>query len=320
MYKHINQEQRYQIAAFNKVGYSLRKIALQIGCCASTVSRELKRNGNPRSYHAPTAQMYCNDRKKDRVRKRKLTPRIQQIIEQKLLLNWSPDQITGRCREEQTQMVSHECIYQWIWKNKSLGGTWFKHLRHGHKKYRKRYGSKEHRGQIPNKTSIEQRPSIINQKTRIGDWEIDTIIGKNHQGAIVTAVERKTAFTLITKLPSRNYEQTQKTIINMFAPYKKDVLTITSDNGTEFYGHQYIAEKLGVAYYFAHPYSSWERGLNEYHNKLIRQYIPKKSNFNDYTHQQIIQIQNELNQRPRKKLKYKTPNELFLNYSVALTG
>lgn len=170
---------------------------------------------------------------------------------------------------ENVSMVSPERIYQFIWADKATGGKCWEHLRHGHKKYRKCYGSKDSRRQIPNKTSIEQRPSVVDEKSRTGDWEIDTIIGKNHQGAIVTAVERKTQFTLLVKLPSKNYEQAQKTIANMFAPYKAEVLTITSDNGMEFYGHQHIAQKLEADYFFAHPYSSWERGLHEYHNKLI---------------------------------------------------
>jgi IS30 family transposase len=320
MYKHLNQEQRYQIAGLRKAGFSLRSLAKEMRLSPSTISREVKRNSSTRSYHAARAQSYAQERQEDKPRRKKWTPAMQKIIEERLLLKWSPEQIAGRCQAEQKPMVSHERIYQWIWEDKQQGGKWWKHLRHGHKKYRKRYGKKDHRGQIPHKISIDKRPEIVNQKTRMGDWEIDTIIGKNNQGAILTAVERKTQFTLMAKLPSKSYPEVQKEIINLLAPYKTHLHTITSDNGTEFYGHQHIAQKLGIDYYFAHPYSSWERGLNEYHNKLIRQYIPKKEDFKNYTPHQIIQIQNELNQRPRKKLNYQTPNELFLNYSVALVS
>lgn len=320
MYKQLNQEQRYQIAAFLKAGYSLRKIAEQIKVSVSTVSRELKRNGSARSYNGSLAHMYATDRQKDKPRKKKFTLAMSKLVDAKLRLKWSPEQIKGRCKKEGVDMISHECIYQYVWQNKRQGGSLWKELRHGHRKYRKRYGSKDNRGLIPNRTTIDKRPDIVEQKTRIGDWEIDTIVGKDHQSSIVTATERKTQFTLLSKLPNLKSSEARKTVINMFAPYKKEVLTITSDNGREFYEHQAIAQKLQAQYYFAHPYHSWERGLNEYHNKLIRQYLPKKTDFKPIEHIALIEIQNHLNGRPRKKLNYQTPNEVFLNYSVALTG
>lgn len=318
MYKHLNQEQRYEIAAYLKTGKSLRKIAAELKVNPGTISREIKRNSDKRSYHGKRAHEHSCDRKNDWLHKKKFTPAMEKCIRDKLGKKWSPEQITGRCKAEGTPMMSHESIYQYIWKDKSLGGNLWKHLRHGHKKYRKRYGSKDNRGQIQNRINISQRPDIVNQKQRIGDWEIDTIIGKNHQGAILTAAERKTNFTLMLKLESKHANTARKGIINLFAPYKEQVFTITSDNGHEFAGHQAIAEKLNAGYFFANPYHSWERGLNEYQNKLIRQYIPKKTDFKPIKPEEILFIQNELNQRPRKKLNFKTPNELFFNYSVAL--
>ncbi|KAA6337023.1 hypothetical protein EZS27_014861 [termite gut metagenome] len=158
------------------------------------------------------------------------------------------------------------------------------------------------------KVSIEQRPEIINQKQRFGDWEIDTMVGKENQGAILTVTERKTGFLLMRKLPKgKNAQALAKELYLLLLPYKKFVHSITSDNGTEFYEHKWIAQKLEANYYFAHPYSSWERGLNEYTNKLIRQYIPKKEAFTNYTDEQILTIQHKLNRRPRKLLNFEEP-------------
>ena len=164
---------------------------------------------------------------------------------------------------------------------------------------------------------------MINNKRRYGDWEIDTIVGKNNKGAIVTLVERKSAFTLMAKLSGKNADELATTVVNLMAPYKEKVLSITSDNGSEFTRHQMIAKKLQADFYFAHPYSSWERGLNENTNKLIRQYIPKKSAFTDFDQNYINLINLKLNKRPRKKLNFKSPLWIYLtNFKtgVALTG
>jgi IS30 family transposase len=194
------------------------------------------------------------------------------------------------------------------------GGKLYKHLRGGNKKYKKRYGKhKNRRIIIKNKVSIDERPSIINNKERFGDWEIDTIVGKNHKGAIVTIAERKSKFILMRKLNTKNAKHLAIQTIRLLAPYKDLVHSITSDNGTEFAEHEYIAKKLDAKFYFAHPYSSWERGLNEYSNKLIRQYIPKKSDFDDFSNKYISEINLKLNNRPRKLLNFKNPNELFFN-------
>ena len=316
--KHINQEQRYQIAGLIKAGYSKSAIAKELGVHKCSIGRELKRNSDKRSYNGQRAQIYANERKSDKPKKGVFTSTMQSYIRDKLADKWSPEQIKGRCDKENTAMVSHECIYQYIWKDKSQGGNLWKHLRHGHKKYRKRYGSKDNRGQIPNKVSIEQRPEVVDKKQRIGDWEIDTIIGANHKGAILTATERKTQYILMAKIKSKSHKDATSQIVNLLAPFKEMVLTITSDNGLEFYQHQYIAKKLKADYYFAHPFSSWERGLNEYQNKLIRQYIPKKSNFDAVGNSQILYYQQQLNQRPRKKLGFFTPNELLFNKKLHL--
>ena len=313
MYKQLTLEQRYELSAYLKAGLRKTAIAETMKIDRSTIYREIKRNGNKRSYSAARAQEKVVARQQDFLGKKKLDENMLKIIHSKLEKKWSPEQISGRCNTESVPMVSHETIYQYIWKNKSEGGTWWKQLRNSNKKYKKRYGTKDNRGQLVNRISIDKRPEIVNQKERTGDWEIDTIIGKNHQGAILTAAERKTNYMLMYKLSSKKAAAT-----NMFAPYKEKVLTITSDNGVEFAEHEQIAKKLNADYFFAHPYHSWERGLNEYQNKLIRQYIPKKTDIKTVEIADIMEIQHQINNRPRKKLNFKTPNELFFNQSVAL--
>ncbi|MGZ4970570.1 MAG: IS30 family transposase, partial [Methylobacter sp.] len=205
----------------------------------------------------------------------------------------------------------HERIYQHIWTDKRNGGTLYQHLRHSHKKRKKRYGSKDKRGQIRNRISIDERPEIVAQKTRIGDWEIDTVIGKNHQGALVTIVDRVSKFTLIKKVASKHAEVVTEATVSLLQPYLDKTLTITADNGKEFAGHEKIKEQLNAVVYFAHPYSSWERGLNENTNGLIRHYFTKGSRFENITDDAVEAVMHKLNHRPRKTLNFKTPHEVF---------
>ena len=196
-------------------------------------------------------------------------------------------------------------------KDKEKGGNLYKHLRHQHKKYRKRYGSPKRQGPIKNRHFIDERPAVVNEKKRIGDWEIDTIIGKQHQKAIVTLVDRVSKKVLIGQVGSKQANFVSAQTIRLLQSIKTYVLTITADNGTEFSQHEKIATELEADIYFAHPYHSWERGLNEHTNGLIRQYIPKGKDFTELTDEEILAIQERLNQRPRKSLGYATPNEVF---------
>ena len=165
---------------------------------------------------------------------------------------------------------------------------------------------------IKNRVSIDQRPDCINNKERFGDWEVDTIIGSQQKGAIVTIVERTTGMLMMRKLPKgKQARGLSKVLVQMLLPYKKYILSITSDNGKEFADHQRITQKLDTKFYFAHPYHSWERGLNEYTNKLIRQYIPKKTAFETLDDKQIKEIQHKINRRPREKLNFKNPKQIF---------
>lgn len=314
-YSQLTQGQRYQIEALLKAEKKQNEIAEIIGVSAPTISRELKRNTGQRGYRPKQAHNKALSRRKEAVKAIKMTDAVIALIESKIQLDWSPEQISGWLRQEQDIRISHERIYQHIWTDKSQGGELYKHLRQSHKKRKKQYGSKDKRGQIRNRTSIDQRPEIVEQKTRIGDWEIDTVIGQNHQGALVTIVERVSKFTLIKKVPSKRAGVVTEATITLLKPFLDQTLTITADNGKEFADHESIAEQLAAAVYFAHPYHSWERGLNENTNGLIRQYFTKGSSFENITDEQVEEVMHKLNHRPRKSLLYKTPHAVFFNHT-----
>nr|WP_230990773.1 IS30 family transposase [Bathymodiolus platifrons methanotrophic gill symbiont] len=185
--------------------------------------------------------------------------------------------------------------------------------RQSHKKRKKKYGAKDKRGQIRNRVSIEERPEVVETKTRIGDWEIDTAIGKNHKGSLVTIVDRVSKFTLIKKVDSKQSKVVTEATIMLLKPYLDKTHTITADNGKEFAGHEKLAEQLETKVYFAHPYASWERGLNENTNGLIRQYFVKGSSFEEIRGEEVEAVMNKLNHRPRKTLNYDTPHAVFFH-------
>ncbi len=300
------------LKAYLESGVSKNKIASQLGIHRSTIHRELKRNRSKKgSYNPDFAQELAEERKERFCNHRKFTVEKQKRIDKWITEEqWSPEQIKGYCDTNHIEMVSHERIYQYIRQDRENGGTLYKHLRHK-LKHRKRSVSGKHQV-IKDKVLIDQRPDVINNKERFGDWEIDLIVGKNNKGAIVTIVERTTAMIMMQKLKKgKNAQELAKTVIDMLLPYKNAVKSITSDNGSEFAKHKIIAEKLQTQFYFAHPYASWERGLSEYSNKLIRQYIPKKSEFNIFDQEFIKQIQYKINRRPRKNLNFKNPKDLF---------
>jgi len=317
--KQLTQEQRYHISSLASAGLFQKAIADAVGVHKSTISRELRRNRGDRGYRPTQAQGKANFRRKGARKRIKLTDELKQFIASKIEEKWSPDQISGLLKKQKKENVSRERIYQFLLEDKKSGGTLYTHLRHSGKKRKKRYGSPDRRGQIKNRVSIDERPKIVEKKRRIGDWEGDTIIGKKQQKAIVTLVDRATKLTLIGKVGTKHADVVSKIIIELLSPYKEISHTMTIDNGTEFSWHEKISEALGIATYFAHPYSSWERGLNENTNGLIRQYIKKGSSFDDLSEDEILRIQNQLNDRPRKILGYRTPREVF-EEAIRLSG
>jgi len=312
--KQINQLQRYQIEAYMKSGKSKSFIATELAVHISSIYRELKRNVKKRGkYNAQFAQTLCDERKERLNLHRTFTPEIQKFVKDEIMQQqWSPKQIIGHCKKNNLPCVSHERIYQFIRNDKLNGGNLYKYLRHK-LKHRKRPVSGKH-PPIKDRVLIDLRPDIINKKLRFGDWEIDTIIGKDRKEAIVTIVERTTAFLLMKKLDmGKNADALANVVIDLLLPYKKFVHSITSDNGKEFAEHKKIAGKLNLEFFFAHPYSSWERGLSEYTNRLVRQYIPKKLDFITFSHKQIADIQYKINNRPRENLEFENPKTIFFN-------
>lgn len=321
--KHLTSAQRYQIEALLQGHkHTISEISVIIGKDKSVLSRELRRNSHKNgTYTGKHAQMLCDERKERFKRRRSFTREIRERILSDLQNEqWSPAQIVGLARKEDRAMVSHERIYQFIRSDKEKGGSLYLHLRHALKHRKRPVSGKQIT--IKNKVSIDLRPEIINRRLRFGDWEIDTIIGREGKGAIVTITERITGLLLMRKLnKGKEAKHLAKVVIQMLLPYKAHVHSITSDNGTEFAEHLLITKKLETAFYFAHPYSSWERGLNEYTNGLIRQYIPKGKDFEEYNDLYIKNIQHKINRRPREKLAFDTPVKRFfayLNKKVAL--
>jgi len=315
-YHQLTQAQRYQIYALRKVKHTLTEIAEVLGVHKSSVSRELKRNHGKRGYRPQQAHELAAARRLKSVPR--LTAEVWKLVESRLQQDWSPEQISGRLKKEQGIRISHEWIYQHILVDKQAGGGLYKHLR-CQKKRRKRYGTYDRRGKLPNCRSIEERPACVKTRNRIGDWEADTLIGKQQKHAMLTLTERKSRFTMLGKLPRRTAHAVRQKICKLLLPVKDKVHTLTSDHGKEFADHQRIAETLQLQFYFAHPYAAWERGTNENTNGLLRQYFPKKSDFKIISKRKIEQTVSKLNFRPRKTLHFKTPFEVFYNTTVALT-
>jgi IS30 family transposase len=316
-YTQLTRGQRYQIYALKRAGHNQSQIATDIGCHKSTISRELRRNCGLKGYRPYQADELAYDRQCAAYRARIAWETWQQV-ERLLRQEWSPEQITGKLKREEQPSVSHECIYLYVYAEKRRGGTLHRYLR-SQKKQRKRYSGYIRRGQIPNRTSIDKRPKIVADKTRFGDWEVDTIVGAHHKGGILSAVERKSKLVRLRKLTTKAAAEMKDNCIAVLGPLAARVHTITVDNGKEFCDHELIAAGLQARLYFAHPYASWERGLVENTNGLIRQYFPKKYNFAKFTDKELQQVEDKLNNRPRKSLGYRTPNEVFFKQrSVAL--
>jgi IS30 family transposase len=278
----------------------------------STISRELRRNRGQKGYRPKQAQQFALNRRKKA--KYRIEASTWNVIEALIRQEWSPEQVSDWLKGNYGLQISHEWIYQYILLDKRAGGDLHRHLR-CQKKRRKRYGSYDRRGKIKNRVSIDQRPVIVDTRQRMGDWEVDTIIGKGHRHAIVSLTERKSRLALLRKVERKTAQAVADAVIELMKSLPVRTHTITADNGKEFADHERIAKELNTAVYFAHPYSSWERGTNENMNGLVRQYFPKKHNFVTITQEEIEFVMERLNNRPRKCLGFKSPNQVFFNHS-----
>jgi IS30 family transposase len=310
-YTQLTRGKRYQIRALLKAGFSQSQMAFYLKVHKSTINREIRRNRGHKGYRPRQAHEKAMVRRYAAAKRIKMTPVMSELIGYYIRQDFSPEQVAGFLARNHNLKISHETIYKHVWSDKKNGGALYKHLRHSNRKNRKRYGTKQRRGRIKDRVSIDLRPPIVDAKARIGDWEIDTVTGKNSKGYLITVVERKSKLTLIKRVPDRQSEQMAKAIVQLLRPHKDNVLTITADNGKEFTQHKKISKSLKADVYFAHPYHAWERGLNENTNGLLRQYFPKKMDFRKIDDNSIDHAMERLNNRPRKTLGFATPNEVF---------
>jgi IS30 family transposase len=309
-YTQLTQEQRYQIYALMKAGHKQSEIADLIDVHKSTIGREVKRNRGLRGYRPKQAHQFALSRREKA--KCRIEATTWTLVEILIRQDWSPEQISGWLKENISFQISHEWVYQHILKDKLAGGDLYRHLR-CQKKRRKRYGRNDRRGKLKNRTSIDERPGIVDTRQRLGDWEVDTIIGKGHRQAIVSLTERKSRLALLRKVERKTAQAVSDAVIELLDTLPIQTYTITADNGKEFADHERIARALCTRVYFAHPYSSWERAANENMNGLIRQYFPKKHNFAEITEKDIELVMDRLNNRPRKCLGFKSPIQVFFN-------
>jgi IS30 family transposase len=314
-YSHLTVEERDQISVLKAEGQSLRSIAHELGRHHTTIARELDRNAPPvrkgrylsHKAHERSVLRKSLAHQRDRLKNEE----IQRYVETGLHLQWSPEQIAGRLAiDHKGQTISHEAIYQFIYKERhDLVTTLARH----HRKRQKRGHSRKHRSShIPNRISIEKRPLSIENRKQAGHWERDSLVSRASKACLDVKIERKSRYTLIDKLERRTAEAVRLVIINRLKPLPGHLRrSLTYDNGSEHAEHEIVNSALGTKSYFCHPYSSWERGTNENVNGLIRRFLPKKTNFSNISPAHIKQIEFLLNNRPRKCLYYKTPAEVF---------
>lgn len=316
---HLTSSQRYTISSMLEAGHSRKAICLAIGKDKSVLSRELKRNSDQRSgkYRADLAERKCTHRHKTKTKCRRFSAEIQAHVETQLSAKLSPEQIVGQADCQQIACVSIERIYQHIWSDKRKGGDLYTHLRSRGKRYRKRGADKDKRGIIKDRVDISERPAVVEEKKRLGDLEIDTIIGAGKKGAILTINDRVSGMVRIKKLNGKDAKELAQTVIEILQSWKEWLHTITADNRKEFAEHKIISNALNIGFYFAQPYHSWERGANENLNGLIRQFIPKKTNFETLTDEYIQWVEDQLNNRPRKRFNFASPIQVFNQKKVA---
>ena len=294
-YKYLSQIERYQIASLMKAQHSITQIASLIGRHKSTISRELRRNAGSRGYRPKQASELAIERSEQSRNAYTVAPWVKEQASALLRLQWSPKQVASRLP------VSHETLHQHVYADKTQGGTLRKNLRCQKEKIKRHASGRDRRGQIPERRPLTERPAHVEGRKQVGHWECDTVIGANQKQAIVTVVERKSGYAVIAKLSNKTVDLVRQAIIK----------ALTYDNGKEFCGHALIDEALKSTRYFARPFASWERGGNENFNGLLHEFVPKKRPMKNINDEEIKMIENRLNNRPRKRLGFRTPAEVF---------
>lgn len=311
-YNHLTLEERCRIEVLLQDGISYSEIARDLKRKSSTVSREVRRNMGRDGYQYEEADGLARRRRTEASSvPRKMTSELRAKVESLIRRGWSPEQAAGRLRLEGVVSVSAKWIYRYVWADRKAGGTLYRHLRRRGKKPNRRGKNEAGRGLIPGRVDISQRPKEVEDKTRVGDWEADTIVGARHRGALVSLVDRNSKFTYLAGVKRKTSAEVKDAMVGLLGPVRDLVRTITADNGKEFAGHAAVSEALGAGFYFAAPYHSWERGLNEHTNGLVREYFPKKKDLLKVKPRDVKRVEDALNTRPRKALGYKTPAEVF---------
>jgi transposase, IS30 family len=313
MANHLTLEEREVIAQMQRVGKMQTQIADRLGRSKSTISRELRRNRSRNGYWAVAAQRKAERRRSERPWTAKMQrPEVRRYVSERLRWRWSPDQIAGRSSsdfpDDRRRQVSPPTIYAWIRAEQARGKSWQRYLR--------RLGRKrpewEKRGRLPTTVSIDGRPAVVDRRTRFGDWEGDTIVGAHRRGGALTLVERKSGYLLLGKVPNLQAATVRQTAAKRYATTPAALRkTLTLDNGKEFAEHEQLQVDAALKIYFAKPYSAWQRGTNENTNGLVRQFFPKGTDLANIPEHQFTKVQQLLNDRPRKRLGYRTPNEVL---------
>ncbi|WP_196158800.1 IS30 family transposase [Reinekea sp. G2M2-21] len=311
-YHQLTENERYQIYSLLKEGFNQKQISDNLKRSPSTISRETKRNSGLRGYRPKQAQAISDHRRVSAYKHFKLSEEVVEWMERLIRQELSPQQVVDYLKKHKGIDLHHETIYQWIYADKAEGGDLYTHLRIASKPYRKLYGHYDRRGKLRNRVDIDERPNIVDRRSRIGDWEGDTVMGKGRKSALLTMVERKTLYTIIVRLTGKQSDLLADAAIAAMVELKDRIKTITLDNGLEFAEHERIADALEANIYFAHPYASWERGISENTNGLIRQYFPKGTDFNEVSDEDIKKVMDKLNDRLRKTRACRSPNELFM--------
>jgi IS30 family transposase len=318
-YVQLSRDERVEIAVLRREGATLSAIGRKLGRSKATISRELRRNWDRTSYRPARADEKCRWRRRRVRRKPHFSKADFALVIREMRRELSPEQASRHLRDLGLLTISHETIYRYVWRDLEQGGMLWKLLRQRGKKRRKRYGAKDSRGKLAGKRLIDQRPAEANDRLCVGHWEIDIVLGRGSTDCVVTLVDRKSRYVFIGKLAARTVEEVNRVVIEFIRRHPGRVKTITADNGTEFHGYEEIEEATGVKFYFSHPYHSWERGTSENTNGLIRQYLPKGMSLRLVTQADCNHIALRLNNRPRKILKFRTPESRFkTRTSVAL--
>lgn len=298
--------------------HTVEEIATTLGRHRTTIHRELERNccAHDGFYRAMFAVQKANGRRSRSRRNKRYTAEHFAPIERMLREDFSPEQVVGRLRAEGICVMSIETIYLHLWEDRAKGGTLWRHLRGANKRRRKRYARKDSRGRLAGKRMITDRPPIVAERSRLGDWEIDTVHGRS-KPATVTVVERKSGLVRIGKLPRVGAQETLERTTYILRNEPHPIHTITADNGTEFHMYKALEQRLRTKIYFATPHHAWERGTNENTNGLLRQYLPKGVDLTALTQRQCTAIASKLNNRPRRRLGFRTPSEVYYGITDA---